>query len=140
MFELSEKSKANRAGVDSRLIEISDSAIKLTFVDFGHGPYSGLRTVEDQQELHRIGKSPHCDGVNQRSLHQDGKALDFYAYVHGHASWHHPHLMAVACAFYQAAAILRYRIRWGGTWKASNPTIIDGVTFGWDCPHIELLD
>lgn len=139
MFKLSTASKEHRSGIDPRLIEISDLAITLTLVDFGHGHDSGLRTTERQIELYNEGKSQR-DGMVKRSAHQDGKALDFYAYVDGKASWHHPHLAMVACAFHQAAAILGYRIRWGGLWKSNKPKVIDGIPYGWDCPHIELLD
>lgn len=139
MFKLSTRSKTNRAGVDPRLIEISDLAITLTLVDFGHGPDSGVRTDARQAELFAADASQK-DGINRRSMHQDGKALDFYAFVDGKASWHHPHLMAVACAMFQAAAILDYRIRWGGMWKSSKPQVVDGVPYGWDCPHIELIE
>lgn len=139
MFALSERSKSNRVGIDSRLIEIDDLAITLTLVDYGHGPDSGIRTTSRQAELYANGASQK-DGVNRRSLHQDGKALDFYAFVDGKASWHHPHLAMVACAYFQAAAILGYRIRWGGMWKSRKPKIIEGIPYGWDCPHIELIE
>ncbi len=138
-FALSTRSKTHRAGIDPRLIEIDDLAITLTLIDYGHGKYAGLRTAETQAQLYDDGKSQK-DGVNRRSLHQDKKALDFYAFVNGSASWHHPHLAMVACAYFQAAAILGYRIRWGGLWKSRKPKIIDGIPYGWDCPHIELLD
>lgn len=138
-FQLSTRSKANRAGIDHRLIEIDDLAITLTLVDYGHGKYAGLRTSETQAQLYADGKSQK-DGVTRRSDHQDGKALDFYAFVDGKVSYHHPHLMAVAAAHMQAAMILGYRVRWGGLWKSSNPKIVDGIPYGWDCPHIELID
>lgn len=138
-FKLSERSKKNRQGVDPKLIEIDDLAIKLTLVDYGHGNDAGLRTDERQHELFLEGKSQK-DGTNHRSNHQDGKALDFYAFVDGRASWHHPHLAMVAAAYFQAAAILDHKIRWGGLWKSSKPTIIDGIPYGWDMPHIELIE
>jgi peptidoglycan L-alanyl-D-glutamate endopeptidase CwlK len=138
-FKLSTRSKENRAGVDSRLIEIDDLAITLTLVDYGHDEYAGLRTTETQASLFEQGKSQK-DGVNRRSYHQDGKALDFYAYVNGRASYHHPHLAMVACAYFQAASILGYRIRWGGLFKATNPEYIDNISYGWDMAHIELLE
>ena len=139
-YSLSTSSVSNRSGVDGRLIEVSDLAIALTRVDFGHGPDSGLRTAEDQARLHAGGVSPNCDGYITKSNHQTGRALDFYAYVDGAASWHHPHLAMVAAAFLQAASILGYKVRWGGLWKSKNPTEVDGVRYGWDCPHIELME
>jgi len=138
-FHLSNASKMHRTGVDPRLIEISDLAITLTLVDFGHGPDSGVRSAERQAQLFAEGKSQK-DGTRRRSCHQDRKALDFYAYVDGRASWHPPHLAAVACAFLQAASVLGYRVAWGGLWESRKPKIVDGIPYGWDCPHIELLD
>lgn len=134
MFKLSESSKSNRAGVDPRLIEVSDLAITLTLVDFGHGPDSGIRTAERQAQLFAEGASK-ADGIRNRSRHQDGKALDFYAFVDGKASWEPAHLAMVAAAFLQAAAILGHKASWGGLWPSKN-----GGMYGWDCPHIELLE
>jgi peptidoglycan L-alanyl-D-glutamate endopeptidase CwlK len=138
-FSLSEKSKTNRAGIDKRLIEISDLAITITLVDFGHGPYSGLRTAEEQHQLHIDGSSPYCDGYKVKSNHQTGKALDFYAFVDGKASWKSEHLAMVAAAHLQAASTLGYKAKWGGLWpRKNNPS--EGIHYGWDCPHIELVD
>ena len=139
MFKLSENSKKNREGIDPRLIKIDDLAITISLVDFGHGPDSGLRTDERQHKLFLDGKSQK-DGFHHRSAHQDGKALDFYAYVDGKASWKHEHLAMVAAAFFQAASILGYKIRWGGLWKSQHPDLINGIPYGWDMPHIELIE
>jgi len=125
-FKLSKRSKANREGVDPRLIQISDLAITITRVDFGHGQYAGLREPEEQHALFLEGKSK-CDGYEKESFHQSGKALDFYAYVDGAASWKREHLTEVAAAFLQAASLLGYRLQWGGFWP-------------WDAPHVELVD
>ena len=127
-FKLSVKSKRNREGIDPRLIEISDLAITLTKVDFGHPMDSGLRTPERQNELFRASLSK-CDGYKFKSGHQSGKCLDFYAYVDGKASWGRNNLTSVAVAFFQAAAFLGYHIEWGGLW----------TTFE-DYPHIQLID
>lgn len=135
-FALSEKSKKNREGVDHRLIEISDFAITLTLIDFGHGPYSGRRTDEEQHQLFLDGKSK-CDGYVNRGPHQDGKALDFYAYVDGKASWEPEHLAMVAAAHLQAASMLGYKVKWGGLWKSKNNP---NSMYGWDMVHIELID
>jgi peptidoglycan L-alanyl-D-glutamate endopeptidase CwlK len=128
MFQLSSKSKQRREGVDPRLIEISDLAIQITVVDFGHPADAGKRTVERQNELYLDGKSK-ADGYNKLSRHQSGKALDFYAFVDGKASWDTEHLAMVAAAFLQAASILGYKLKWGGLWKSFK-----------DYPHVELVD
>jgi|TARA_Y100000310_G_scaffold327068_1_gene392856 peptidoglycan L-alanyl-D-glutamate endopeptidase CwlK len=137
MFKLSERSKQRREGVDPRLIEIDDLAIQITLVDYGHPADAGLRTAERQNELFQNGKSQ-CDGYDSRSCHQSGMALDFYAYVDGKASWDKSHLAMVACAYLQAASQLGYKIRWGGLWKSKSAKAVNGIKYGWDCPHIQL--
>ena len=132
-FKLGKSSKENRRGVDPRLIEMSDRAIELTMVDFGHGPMSGIRTAEIQNALFQDGKSK-ADGYTHKSNHQTGKALDFYAYVNGGASWNPSHLAMVGAAFLQAANELGYVVEWGGLWRGKDPV------FGWDMPHIQLVD
>lgn len=139
MFKFSENSLKNRSGVDSRLIEIDDLAITLTLIDYGHHKHSGLRTAKIQNQLFNEGLSK-CDGYDLQSKHQSGKALDFYAYVNGQVSWKSEHLMAVSVAYFQAASILEYKIRWGGLWKRNPPIYRNGVPYGWDMPHIELID
>lgn len=144
MFKLSEVSKSRREGVDPRLIEIDDLAITLTLVDYGHPEYAGIRTAEEQNTLYKKGRSQ-CDGYKRLSDHQPaddgyGKALDFYAYVDGQASWQPHHLAMVACAYFQAASILGYHIEWGGLWKRKHPKLVNGVNYGWDMPHIKVVD
>lgn len=144
MFKLSDKSKQRRAGIDPRLIEIDDLAITITLIDYGHPADAGLRIAERQFQLFQK-KSSKCDGYKKLSNHQAaddgyGKALDFYAFVFGRASWDLEHLTIVACAYFQAASILGYRIKWGGLWKSKNPKILNGIPYGWDAPHIELLE
>lgn len=134
MFKLSANSIRNREGVDERLIEISNLALEISLIDFGHGPYSGLRTQDEQYQLLIEGKSK-ADGTIKRSDHQTGRALDFFAFVDGQASWEKPHLAMVATAFLQAANILGIKIGWGGLWKSK-----DGGIYGWDMPHIYLME
>lgn len=125
LFKLSDNSKKNRKGVDDRLIEISDLAIKITTIDFGIPTDGGIRSMVRQNQLYIDGKSK-ADGISNKSNHQDGNALDFYAYVDGKASWKKEHLAIVAAAHLQAASMLGYRLNWGGLWKYV------------DMPHIEL--
>ena len=98
----------------------------------------GNRTIELQQELYAKGRTDgkvtdiskvvtYLDGVNKKSYHQSGRALDFYAYVDGKASWEKEHLAVVACSFLQAANELGYKLEWGGLWKSFQ-----------DMPHVQL--
>ena len=139
MFELSDNSNRNREGIDPRLIEISNLAIQISVIDFGHGPDSGLRTASRQAALFAEEKSK-ADGYKKLSRHQSGKALDFYAYVDGAASWEHHHLAMVGAAFTQAASMLGYTLNWGGLWKRKTPKYINGIPYGWDMPHVQIED
>lgn len=132
-FKLGKASLEHRKGVDKRLIEISDRAIQISMIDFGHGPVSGLRTAEIQNALYQDGKSK-ADGFRHIGKHQTGKALDFYAYVNGGASWNPAHLAMVGAAFLQAACELGYHVEWGGLWRGEDPV------YGWDMPHIQLME
>lgn len=133
-FQLSRRSIFNRRGVDKRLVEISDLAITLTTVDFGHGRYAGLRSASLQHSLFNDDLS-RCDGFVLKSPHQSGKALDFYAYVDGKVSYDPFHMAMVGAAFLQAACILGYKIEWGGLWSAPKDKL-----HGWDMPHIQIRE
>jgi len=136
-FKLSKRSKSRRAGIDPRLIEIDDLAIQLTTVDFGHPRDAGVRDSDRQYEIFVSGNSM-CDGTKRVSKHQSGKALDFYAFVDGSASWKHSHLAMVAVAYLQAASMLGYKLSWGGLWVRDDAIEIDGIKYGWDMSHVQL--
>ena len=136
-FRFSTTSNKRRAGVDPRLIQISDRALEISVVDFGIPKHGGIRTAEEQYKLFLDGKS-RADGTNHLSYHQSGKALDFYAFVDGAASWYPGHLAMVASAFLQASAELGYGLTWGGLWLPVKTT--SGVPHGWDAGHIQLED
>ena len=127
-FKLGKNSINNLVGVDGRLIEIADIAITLSNIDFGIPSTGGLRSTEDQAKLFEDGVSK-ADGVNNKSYHQSGKALDVYAYVDGKASWDKLHLALIASSMLQASAQLGYKLKWGGLWKSWQ-----------DMPHFELKD
>tara|TARA_R110000851_G_scaffold265570_6_gene418084 strand:- start:2847 stop:3233 length:387 start_codon:yes stop_codon:yes gene_type:complete len=128
MWKLSRRSKANRAGVDQKLIDICDRALAISTIDFGIPSSGGIRTAAEQLALFKDSKSL-CDGVDKKSKHQSGRALDFYAYVDGMASWDEAHLTTVAAAFLQAASELGYQLKWGGHWTSFR-----------DMPHVQLYD
>lgn len=127
-FKLSDRSKERMEQVDDRLQQLAFAAITRTKVDFGIPADGGLRTAERQKELFDKGVSK-CDGYNNKSYHQTGKALDFYAYVDGKASWEPEHLAMVACAFLETASIVGIRLEWGGLFQNFN-----------DFPHIQLKE
>ena len=132
-FKLSNNSINNMKGIDNRLIDIAEVAIKLSNIDFGIPSTGGLRTTEDQAKLFTEGKSK-CDGRINKSFHQTGRALDCYAYIGGKASWEPAHLAMVGIAMLQAASTLGYSLESGLLWNKA------GKLYGWDCPHFEIGD
>lgn len=137
-YALGSSSKRNMEGVDMRLKEIAHLAITLTVIDFGIPSTGGKRTAEVQNGLFVEDKSD-CDGYDKISEHQLGNALDFYAYAHGKASWEPHYLAIIGCAFLQAASILGYKLEWGGLWQRRTPKYINGIPYGWDMPHTQLM-
>lgn len=127
MFYFSQRSLSNMAGIDQRLISVAKHAIVISHIDFGIPQTGGVRTAATQFQLFQDGRSK-ADGYKKRSKHQDGEALDFFAYIDGKASWDHCHLSMVANAMLQAAVTLGIKIKWGGLFH-------DFI----DMPHIELI-
>jgi len=127
MWILSKASLEHREDVDDKLIQICDLALEISKVDFGIPIHGGLRTADVQRTLYNDGKSER-DGFVKKSHHQSGRALDFYAYVDGKASWDKYHLHQVACGFLQAASELGYGLQWGGHFKSFI-----------DMPHVQLV-
>jgi peptidoglycan L-alanyl-D-glutamate endopeptidase CwlK len=126
-FKLSKKSLSHLDGVDLRWHYIIKKAITLTKVDFGIPSTGGFRSVETQRELFNQGVSK-CDGLQKKSRHQSGLAVDVFAYVDGKASWDEGHLTSIAVAILQSAAILGYKVTWGGLWTSFV-----------DMPHFEII-
>jgi peptidoglycan L-alanyl-D-glutamate endopeptidase CwlK len=132
-YRLGTNSLKNREGIDGRLIVLDDLAIHLTPVDYGHDEFAGLRSAETQNMLCKKGNSK-CDGYTNKSPHQSGRALDFYAYVNGAASYDPALMTLIANAYLRAALITGIKIEWGGWWRR------DGEIYGWDLPHIQLVN
>ena len=132
-YQLSKNSLRNLDGVNAELVEVVKLAIQITKIDFGIPSDGGYRTTQRQAELYAQGRTTpgsiitNADGVNSKSKHQTGKAVDVYAYVNGKASWDEFHLSMVACAMLEAANRMGVDLRWGGLWKNHV-----------DAPHFEL--
>jgi len=127
MFRFSQRSLNRMEGVDGRLQQIAHRALAISKVDFGIPEYGGVRSQQDQHYLYSTGASS-VDGITNISRHQDGKALDVFAYVNGKASWEPEHMAMVAVAMMQAASELGHKLEWGGLWNNS------------DMPHFQLTD
>ncbi|MCP4987227.1 MAG: M15 family metallopeptidase [Colwellia sp.] len=129
-YKLSRTSHARLKGVNDKLIELLQSAISKSPMDFGIPRDGGMRTAKEQYQLYLDGVSK-CDGTNNKSYHQSGNAFDIYAWHNGKASWDRVHLTLIAGVILSEAKAMGLNIKWGGTFGSK--------TFhGWDCGHFEI--
>ena len=127
-FQLGKNSMKNMEGIDDRLIDIAELAISFSPIDFGIPSDGGFRDETCQAKLYTAGKSK-CDGRNNKSYHQTGKAVDVFGYVDGKASWDTLHLTTIATCLLQASSQLGHELQWGGLWKGFK-----------DLPHFQIRD
>lgn len=128
MRQWSERSLRNLLGIHPDLRRVMDRALQESPVDFV--VTEGLRTLQRQRELVRIGASKTLN-----SRHLTGHAIDFYAWVDldvdgkiEFVEMSNPRLMKQIADAMKAAAVKEgVAIVWGGDWR----------TFK-DAPHIEL--
>lgn len=127
MNKASKRTKDNLKGVDERLSVLVGYALAISEIDFFVN--EGLRTVETQQKYFKEGKSQ-LDGVNKKSKHQIGKAIDVY-YVGwtNKDSQDDPRWKKLIDTFRLAGEKLGLDLTFGYDWKSFV-----------DKPHIELKD
>ncbi len=82
----------------------------------------GCRTVEEQREFVRTGKSK-----TMNSRHLGGLAIDYVGLVGGRVTYDVAVMTAISECFKRAAAKRKVPIVWGGDWKSFK-----------DTPHIQL--
>ena len=109
-FKLSQRSLNNLEGVDNRLVDVVQIAIRVTRIDFG--VIEGLRTVERQRELVAKGASK-----TMNSKHIKGHAVDLLAYIGSRGSWELNLYDDIADAMRLAAIEVDVPVRWGGAWN-----------------------
>lgn len=114
-FKLSQTSLSRLEGVKPELVAVVKRAIEITEVDFG--VTQGLRTLEQQKEYVRIGKSQ-----TMKSKHLTGDAVDVVVYIGSNISWELNLYDNVADAFAQAGRDLGIKLRWGAAWNISDIT------------------
>ena len=123
MNKLGKRSLINLLGVDPRLESIVNLAMFRGRVDFTIT--EGLRTQERQEKLYKEGKSQ-LDGVNKKSKHQIGMAIDFIPYPF--RGWDDiKAFQKVGIELKECAKILGYHATYGGDW----------VSFK-DYPHFQI--
>lgn len=102
---------------------------KLHCPDFGIS--SGRRTASEQNALYQRGRTTpgniitHNDGYIKISDHQDGDAVDFFAYIDGRANYEPGNLALIATCFAESASRRQDLMvfEWGGNFT----TIADGA-------------
>jgi peptidoglycan LD-endopeptidase CwlK len=141
-FKFGEKSLEKLSTVDKDIQDVFLAAIENSPIDFGIS--HGKRTTEEQFELWKQGRTQQpdgswkitgkivtkLDGVKLRSRHQDGKAVDVFAYVNNKASYDPIHLAIIAGVVLSEARRRDMSITWGGTFGSKEFK-------GWDSPHFE---
>ena len=120
MYKFGTASKENLVGVNPDLIEVCELA--LTYSKYDFGITSGVRTLEQQQEMIDKGASNTID-----SRHLSGHAVDIIVYVNGTSTYRKKFYSKVASSFFKAAIELGVDLEWGGHWES----LFDG-------PHFQL--
>jgi peptidoglycan L-alanyl-D-glutamate endopeptidase CwlK len=144
MFKFSRNSLKRMKGVEPELQLVMKEALKVSPIDFGIPPDGGVRTADRQNEMFLDPLiATDCDGYKNKSNHQVpegeqyGRAIDFYAYLNGRASWNKAHLAVIAGVVLSTATRLKeegrisIELRWGATFDSNSFE-------GWDYPHIEV--
>jgi peptidoglycan L-alanyl-D-glutamate endopeptidase CwlK len=114
MYELSERSKIRLIDVHPLLVNVVNTAIKLTQIDFGIT--EGTRTLERQKKLVESGASQTLK--SKHLIQKDGfsHAIDTMAYIDGRGSWEMPLYQQIADAFKIAAQKHGVKLTWGAAW------------------------
>jgi len=124
-FKLSKRSLGRLEGVHPDMVAVVKRAIEITDVDFG--VTQGVRTLAQQKEYVRTGKS---QTMNSKHLPQsDGfsHAVDVVAYVDGNVAWELNLYDNIADAFKRAAQELDVSIKWGAAWNVTDITKWNGT-------------
>lgn len=125
MNKASKRTRDNLKGVNEKLVMLAGYALAISEQDFFVN--EGLRSTAKQQEYFKTGASQ-LDGINKKSKHQLGRAIDVY-----YVGWKNTDKVndsrweKVYEAFRTAAANLHINIVFGANWKSFK-----------DNPHIEL--
>ena len=117
-FHLSKKSYRKLEGVNPKLVETVERAIKISKVDFG--VIYGVRTLDEQKKLYEAGRS---QTMRSKHLLQDddtSHAVDLMAYDGKNPCWELNLYDDIADAMETAAQGTGARIRWGAAWNTDN--------------------
>lgn len=112
MYKFSKRSEKNLIGVHPDLVSVAKKALSISQQDFA--VICGVRTVEEQKMLVKLGKSK-----TMNSRHLTGHAIDVVPVLDGgKISWESRYFFSIADAFFSAGIALEVRVEWGGEWKS----------------------
>ncbi|MBS3777306.1 MAG: hypothetical protein KGY70_19085 [Bacteroidales bacterium] len=136
MYRFSDLSKQRMEGVSETLKAVMYEALKNSPVDFGIAWKGGKRDAEEQNELFQDGASLK-DGYNQKSKHQEGKAIDVLPYVKGEYTTEEKYYYILIGVIMTTANHMEINIRNGGDWDKDGEYVTDHNFI--DLPHFELI-
>lgn len=122
MNRASRRTLNNLTGVHFKLAAVVGYTLAISEEDFFVN--EGLRTAEKQQEYFKKGASK-LDGINKKSNHQLGRAVDVYYTGWKNTDKDNTRWLTLIEAFRTAGKQLGIKLIFGYDW-------------GWDKPHIEL--
>ncbi len=114
MFALGPASRARLHGVHPRLVVCVTHAIQTTRQDFA--VTDGLRSIERQRELVKLGASQTLKSKHLRQADGYGHAVDLVPWLDGAPRWEWALIYPIAEAMQEAAARANLGLRWGGVW------------------------
>ena len=126
---LSPGSERTLLGVHPQLANIVRRAARLMDGDLGFRVTCGLRTIDEQARLYRIGATR-----TMRSRHITGHAVDLAAEFEGAVRWDWPLYARLNKVMQQAAGLSHLDLEWGGDWR----TFKDGPH--WQLPRTSYPD
>ena len=124
MNKASRRTKDNLKGVNVKLAMLAGYVLGISKVDFWVN--EGLRSTETQQRYFKEG-STKCDGIKKKSKHQLGRAIDVYYVGWKRDAEDQQKWKELIDTFKLAGKQLGIKLEFGYDW-------------GWDKPHIELVD
>ena len=124
-FHLSKKSYRKLEGVNPKLVETVEEAIKLTKVDFG--VIYGVRTLDAQKKLYEAGRSQTMRSKHLLQEDDTSHAVDLMAYDGKKPCWELNLYDDIADAMLMAANQTGAKIRWGAAWHIDDITTWDST-------------
>lgn len=158
MFKFGEKSLSKLSTVHPDLQKVMLYAITRSDIDFGIS--YGLRTVEEQFELYKKGRSlingkwvvdktkggivTQKDGINNKSKHNTGEAVDiFMVFPNNNGESYNRFALCYVAGIVRSASeelyakgVIKNKVTWGANWDSDGDFLFDHTFV--DMPHFEI--